>query len=109
SRLLEELVRRARAAGAVVLAGRSYEAEMVRAYGPFIDGLRGSPLLALADEPLRRDLAALLPELAPQAQAADRSRLYDALASLLRAGARERPLLVLLDDAHWIDEATASL
>ncbi|HEX9577782.1 MAG TPA: AAA family ATPase, partial [Myxococcales bacterium] len=102
SRLLEELVRRA---GKEVLAGRSYEAEQARPYGCIIEALRASGLAAQAGEVLRRDLAALLSELAPPPDGLDRARLFDAVAALLR----DRRALLVLDDVQWIDEASASL
>ena len=51
-----------RAAGGAVLAGRAFEVEMVRPYGPWVDALRAASLGAALDG-LRGDLAALLPEL----------------------------------------------
>jgi DNA-binding SARP family transcriptional activator len=109
SRLLEELGARAVAAGTEVLQGRSYEAEQARPYGCFVDALRGSQLVAQAGAVLRQELSPLLSELGPMPPAQDRTRLFDAVAVLLREGARKRPLLLLLDDAHWIDEASTGL
>src|SRR5207244_348405 len=62
TRLLEEAADQIRAADGIVLAGRAYEAEMVRPYGAWIDAMR-STALPFADERMRNDLAALLPEL----------------------------------------------
>ncbi|HEY2747116.1 MAG TPA: AAA family ATPase, partial [Polyangia bacterium] len=84
-------------------------AEMVRPYGAWIDALRA---LAAAEipPPLRAELAPLLPELGAAASTGDRTRLFDAvvalLASLARAG---RPLALILDDVHWLDESSAAL
>src|SRR5207245_636453 len=62
------------------------------------------------DGALRADLALLLPELgAPSAGGGDRNRLFDAVAELARQLAAAAPLAVLLDDVHWIDEASAAL
>ncbi len=92
TRLLEELGRLARERGGLVLSGRAFEAELVRPYGAFIDALRGqspSPFARLA---------------------ADRTRLYDALVTLLATAAREHsPLVLLLDDLHWFDADSAEL
>lgn len=94
SRLLEELGACARERGGKVLSGRAFEAELVRPYGAFIEALREG-----------------LPQLpAPFADPhADRTRLYDAVAALLRERAGQRPLVLLLDDLHWFDEASAEL
>ena len=54
------------------------------------------------------DLAPLLPELEPGAPAGgDRNRLFDAVVALLRRLAEAQPpLAVILDDVHWLDEAS---
>ena len=109
SRLLEELCAQTRAAGGRVLQGRAFEAEMVRPYGAWIDALRQAPL-AEVPASLRAELAALLPELADAAAPpADRNRLFDAVVGLLRALSAEAPLTVVLDDVHWLDEASGAL
>lgn len=46
---------------------------------------------------------------APPARPAAQATLFDGLACTLGAVARERPLLLLLDDLHWVDDATAAL
>jgi DNA-binding SARP family transcriptional activator len=108
TRLLEELAARARAAKGVVLAGRAFEAEMVQPYGAWIDALRSAPLGCLAPG-LRAELAPLLPELGKARPAADRTRLFDAVARALAAFAASAPTTVILDDLHWSDEASAAL
>jgi DNA-binding SARP family transcriptional activator len=109
TRLLEELAHGIAARGAAVLAGRSYEAELTRPYGCILDALRASPLPAEARGALRADLAALLPELGAPSDAPDRSRLFDAVAALLRGAAGARAVVLLLDDAQWLDEASSAL
>ncbi len=108
SRLLEELGALARERGGRVLSGRAFEAELVRPYGAFIEALRGGFPDPRAD-PSAGDRPALSPS--PFAtQAPDRTRLYDAVAELLASAAREQgPLVLLLDDLHWFDEASAEL
>jgi DNA-binding SARP family transcriptional activator/tetratricopeptide (TPR) repeat protein len=109
SRLLEELCAQTRAAGGRVLQGRAFEAEMVRPYGAWIDALRQAPLAELP-APLRVELATLLPELAEGvAPAAARNRLFDAVVGLLQALSTAGPVTVVLDDVHWLDEASAAL
>lgn len=103
TRLLEEI---ARGAKGLVLSGRCYEAEQGRPYGCIIEALRASGAAANAGDVLRRDLGALLSELAPPPEGLDRARLFDAVAALLRERA---PVLLLLDDVQWIDEASAGL
>ncbi len=108
SRLLEELVMLTRQAGGQVLSGRAYEAELVRPYGAWIDALRSGDL------PTATALAPLLPELGRDGGGGggdrDRDHLFEAVASFLSARARERaPLLVVLDDLQWLDEASVGL
>jgi DNA-binding SARP family transcriptional activator len=90
TRLLEELATRAGAVGARVFAGRAFDAERVRPYGAWIDALRPSGL----DAALGRG------------DAADREDLFEAVARQLAAQA---PALIVLDDLHWLDEASLAL
>jgi DNA-binding SARP family transcriptional activator len=109
TRLLEETGAHITADGGVVVAGRAFEAEHSRTYGAWIDGLRGAPL-AVVDERVLADLAPLLPELSDEVvELEDPNRLYDAVVQVLASFARTRPVVVLLDDVHWLDEASVAL
>src|SRR5262249_13151863 len=98
SRLLEELSEMVSAAGGTVMAGRAFEAEMIRPYGPWIDALQ-----SLFDGPSSRAarnaldaigasaLAVLIPNLAPDHAseiAVDRNKLFGAVGRLLETLAR---------------------
>jgi DNA-binding SARP family transcriptional activator len=109
SRLVDELARRALAAGSCVLRGRAFEAEMVRPYGPWIDALR--PLASTEEaRTFAEVLAPILPELGRAgATSVDRGRVFDAVAGLLRAVSSGRGCLVALDDLQWFDEASVAL
>ncbi|MDP9002410.1 MAG: AAA family ATPase, partial [Myxococcota bacterium] len=107
SRLLKEAADQIVRRGGGVLSGRAFEAEMVRAYGPWIDALRSAPLGAIDDE-IRSGLAPLLPELRASVDV-DRTRLFDAVTKLLASRATSVPLLVALDDVQWFDEASVAL
>jgi DNA-binding SARP family transcriptional activator len=107
TRLLEELRRLAGAGGAAVLAGRAFEAELVRPYGAWIEALRSAPRPMPAGAPLG-ELGALLPELGAAPAELDRARLFEAVARTLRALAVPF-LVVLFDDLQWFDEASAAL
>jgi predicted ATPase/DNA-binding SARP family transcriptional activator len=99
SRLLDELAVTMRAAGGRVLTGRAFEAEMLRPYGAWIDALKP---VDSAELPPGIDL--------PGSASSDRERLFDGTARLLASLAPPgRPLLLVLDDAQWLDESSAAL
>jgi tetratricopeptide (TPR) repeat protein len=108
SRLLSELDRIAPAAGARVVRGTCWEGDGAPAFWPWIQVLRaclrdlGTAGLDGADEALR-----LVDARAgdPPAGDPDRTRfaLFDSVATVLRAAATARPLVVVLDDLHWAD------
>jgi DNA-binding SARP family transcriptional activator len=119
SRLAEELAARARERGALVLAGRCWEAGGAPAYWPWVQSLRsyvrGAPPDALRGQlgAGAGDLAQLLPELlelfpdlsrpaASESEAA-RVRLFDAATSFLKRAAAAQPLVLVLDDLHAAD------
>jgi DNA-binding SARP family transcriptional activator/tetratricopeptide (TPR) repeat protein len=108
TRLLQEAADQIAARGGRSLAGRAFEAEMVRPYGPWIDALRSAPLGAV-DDSLRAELSPLLPELGAARGEADQTRLFDAVAKSLGARSAAAPLLVALDDIQWFDEASVAL
>jgi DNA-binding SARP family transcriptional activator len=108
SRLLEELAARARQLGGQVLAGRAFEAEMVRPYGAWLDALRGSgsPLTGRAESagPPTRDLTPLPVALG------EHNPMFDKVVARLRELVQQSPpLVLLLDDLQWLDEASAAL
>lgn len=119
SRLAEEIVQKARARGALMLAGRCWEAGGAPAYWPWVESLRGyvrdAPAEVVAEEAGRgaADLAQLLPELRelladlPEQPQLDpesaRFRLFDAVREFLRRAAASRPLVLVLDDLHAAD------
>ena len=109
TRLLEALVEQTRGAGGTAVVGRAFELEKVRPYGPWVDALRSAPL-GDAVEPVRGDLVSLLPELGGVADpSADRNRLFGAVVQLLERLSAAGPVALVLDDVHWLDEASAAL
>lgn len=132
TRLADETTSRAKAQGMQILWGRCWEGGGAPAYWPWMQVIRG--FLAALD-PERRSLA-LEPEIAPdiiqqvaqivpemrptrsnfRAALAEnlepgesQFRLFDSVASLLKLGARLRPMLIVLDDLHDADEASHAL
>ncbi|HEY3060705.1 MAG TPA: AAA family ATPase, partial [Chloroflexota bacterium] len=114
SRLAAEVAERVRRRGGTALAGAAYEQEGRLPYGPFVEvleqiggGIAPGGLRALfgADA---TDFARL-PPVAVSAMRADRQRLFAAIADLLRKHAAAGPLLAVLDDLHFADEASLQL
>jgi DNA-binding winged helix-turn-helix (wHTH) protein len=122
TRTAEEIARIAAARGASVMLGRCFEGEGAPAFWPWVQVLRA--LASSADvESLRAalgrdagELAQLAPELRarvpglPPAAGLEgeqaRFRLLDALGGCLVRRARHGPLVLVLDDLHWADEAS---
>jgi class 3 adenylate cyclase len=124
TRLAAEFCQAAHAGGAAVLAGRCHE-EMVTPFEPFAEALHHylsalpSAELSVQIGQRRRELAGLVPDLgdgvprlAGEALAdpeQERFRLFEAVASALTAAARARPMILVLDDLHWADDASLLL
>ena len=111
TRLLAELSAEARRRGSTIFEATAYEAEAGRPYGPWIDALRRLPADALTHAD-GNALAPLLPELGGSAAeaGASRDRLFGAVLDLVTALARrEAPAVLLFDDIHWCDDASAAL
>ncbi|HWQ13548.1 MAG TPA: AAA family ATPase [Roseiflexaceae bacterium] len=123
SRLALEFLGWAAAHGADVLRGQAFEAGGRLPYQPVITALRPrldrerAPDDLLADVWLA-ELSRLLPELrdrypdlAPPGadDEAARGRLFEAVARLGFALARQAPLVLLVDDIQWADTATRDL
>ncbi|MFG1949806.1 BTAD domain-containing putative transcriptional regulator [Micromonospora sp. NPDC048830] len=120
TRLAEEAAARASAAGALVVWGRCWEHEGAPDLWPWTQALRE----IVEDGPDGRELlsgraapaALLLPDpgghgasLDTTSPARARAQLVDAVAALLAAAARRRPLLVVLEDLHWADQESLHL
>jgi DNA-binding CsgD family transcriptional regulator len=113
TRLLEELRTRADARGHLVLTGRAAELERELPFGVWVDAL-ADYAGALGNDRLERLVGDQLPELAavlptvgtPAGLQDERYRTHRALAALLEAFARVRPVVLVLDDLHWADESS---
>jgi DNA-binding CsgD family transcriptional regulator len=122
TRLAEELTTVARTAGAVVVWGRAPEAAGAPPFWPWRQILRAVgtqvDLRVLSrDHLLTAPLTRLAPDLFPGEQdeadgpatGEERFLLFDAVDRLLRLVSRDRPLVIVLDDAHWADESSLLL
>lgn len=116
SAFVREAARVAAALGWRMLPGAAVQWERMLPYAPFLSALRGG----FPDDALRAvvgraapDLAPLFTELGQPGAAVDspleRHRIARAFSELLQAVARQAPLLVVLEDLHWVDEASIAL
>jgi len=116
TRLVAEFARRMGDAGATVLFGGCDEGVEVP-YQPFIEAVRqafdalGREGLAEMVGPAFDELAVLVPELGGNQADGETGRLalFEAVDAMFRALARDRLVLVILDDLHWADRSTLLL
>ena len=124
TRASEELATYARVSGARVYWGRCREDEGAPAYWPWVQAIRAyardADPVALAWQlgAGAPEVAQLVPEIAEKldiepAGGSDseeaRFRLFDSVTGLLLAAARDRPIVIVLDDLHWADEPSLLL
>jgi DNA-binding SARP family transcriptional activator len=118
TRLATEAARRVSAQGGLVLFGRC-DQEAIVPYQPVVEALDGyvaatpADELPALDEAARAELAAVLPSLdGPRAAGGGpdgRSRLFDAVTTLVASAAADRAVLLVLDDLQWADDDTLLL
>ena len=123
TRLASEFGAWAKAQGAEVLRGHAFEMGGRLPYQPLVEALRERLEAENAPEDLLEDLwlaelSRLLPELRvrypdlpvpTQDELSARGRLFEAVARLFDALTRRAPLVLLLEDLHWVDEASLDL
>ena len=121
SRLISELVTRARASGATVLVGECPplgDGELP--YAPIVGALRSLARQRRNGEPAGREddaydgLDQLLPDVPAQtvdlvgrmALEGSQARLFEHVLDVLVTAARESPLVLVIEDLHWADRST---
>ena len=119
TRLLAELRERALSRGHVVLAGAASEFERDLPFSAWVDALDAyvaSHALSSApewDAELERELGLVLPSVRGRdgggAVPDERYRTHRAVGRVLAIVAAERPLVLVLDDLHWSDDASLEL
>jgi DNA-binding CsgD family transcriptional regulator/tetratricopeptide (TPR) repeat protein len=121
TRLLAELGARADARGCLVLSGSASELERDLPFSVFVDALDeylhglDPRSLARLNEDVRTELAHVFPSLSALSTARDvalqheRYRSHRAVRALLEHLAETRALVLVLDDVHWADSASAEL
>jgi ATP/maltotriose-dependent transcriptional regulator MalT len=115
SRLIAEVESRARAAGVAVLAGDCVAlADGELAFAPIIAALRpvmvDSQLLTGLGPVLRYALGALWPFAGSDSpHSADREQLFEAVYRVLAGLTLRQPVLLIIEDVHWIDPSSRDL
>jgi tetratricopeptide (TPR) repeat protein len=119
TRLAEEIAAEADRDGACVLLGRCHEGEGAPAYWPWVGVLRRLATVVGPERwpSLRADgavIGAIVPELAAGARIAldteaARFRCFDAVTATLARAARERPLVIVIEDLHAADDDSLRL
>jgi len=126
TRLAEEFGAHARAAGAVVIWGRSFAGGGAPALSPWVQVIRSVCESVAAAELVAHlaggaaYVAGIVPEVAAKLGSARpapaslgsehaRFQLFDAVTSFLVRTAAARPLVVVLDDLPWVDRASLLL
>lgn len=113
SRLVAEFC--ATATDALVLVGRCLDLDPAAPYGPFVSMLRSlerkigtDRIRTMCRGGVAGELARLVPGLGtpPADGEGVRARLMDAVLVLFEELAAEAPLVVVVEDAHWIDRAS---
>src|SRR5215472_4959299 len=115
SRLMARLESRARAAGLAVLAGECLPlvgGEL--AFAPVVAALRSVMLdpevLAELEPALRGALGALWPVAGSEPRRpSDREQLFEAIYRVLAGLAASQPVLLIVEDVHWVDPSSRDL
>lgn len=121
----EQLTREARARGAAVFWGRSYEGGGAPPYWPWAQVIRSysarypAPLLLSQLGMGAGEIGQIVPEVRdrfpdlpppPQLEPEQaRFHLFDAVTRFLKSAARDHPLVLVLDDLHWADKPSLLL
>ena len=125
TRLVEEVAEQAARDGMAVLWGHCYEGEWTPPYAPFTEAIEadlahaapdqlrtslgaGGPALAQLVPKLRAILPDL-PDAVPLPPDEERFRLLDAVAQYFAARAQREPLILCLDDLHWVDRGSLGM
>ncbi|HEV2786331.1 MAG TPA: AAA family ATPase, partial [Solirubrobacteraceae bacterium] len=114
TRLLHELRDRAERRGHLVLAGSAAEFERSMPFSVWADALDAYVAAQGIEPAAADDLAEILPSLrrpgaSASAVADERYRAHRAMRGLLALLATDRPLVLVLDDLHWSDQASIDL
>ncbi|HEU5424228.1 MAG TPA: AAA family ATPase, partial [Nitrolancea sp.] len=105
STLVEDLSAQAEDAGALVLWGHAYDLSVTPPYGPWLE------IFAAYQPPVQGlpPLPAFVGSAEELAKVGSQERLFAVVVAFFQAVAAQRPLVLVLDDLHWADEASLDL
>jgi predicted ATPase len=117
SRILYELTARLRLDGVTVVVARAVSGDFDDGYGGMValalGGLLDAPGIAGAPTAALRALGRAVPDwdarFPAEGKMGEALPLGRAVVEILRATAEERPIVLVVDDAHWLDQETALL
>ena len=120
TRLVQELAAAASQAGVCLIEAGAHESEQILPFRLWVEALRRSGVIAdpgaLGELPTawQQEIARLFPELRIRGTPSrsgmdDHLRIFEAIAQLVDATARRRPVLILLEDLHWADPTSLRL
>src|SRR6266852_5152475 len=122
SRLVAEAKVAAAAQGFLLLQGNCFQPDISSPYAPLLDLLRSSAARQLAAAvtselaPFARELHQLLPDVVPlppdrvpmssSDPEQEKHRLFAALTQFFTGQATKQPVLLIIEDIHWSDDAS---
>jgi len=122
TRLAREFARWAHAEGATVLWGQASAQVEGMPFGPIGQALASvgaAPGVSGADPAWLAEVSRLVPEFrtrfpaveppSPPGDGSEQWRLFEGIAQVLAASAAERPVILVIDDAHWCDQDSCAL
>ena len=101
--LVEDLSIQAEDAGALVLWGHAYDLSVTPPYGPWLEIFR--QYRSVADTSLP-PVPAFVADAEELVKVGSQETLFAAVAEFFATVATRRPLILVLDDLHWVDQAS---
>ncbi len=102
STLVEDLSAEAEERGCLVLWGHAYDLSVTPPYGPWLEIFRQFRSVAESLPPL----PAFIGNAEELAKAGSQESIFAAVTEFFRSVATQRPLMLVLDDLHWADQAS---
>ncbi len=103
--LVEDLSIQAAEAGCLVLWGHAYDLSVTPPYGPWLEILRQYQLVGR----LLPTAPAFVGNTEELAKVGSQATLFAEVADFLQSVAAQQPLVLVLDDLHWADQASLDL